>query len=352
MGRIMYATREDVRRAIDASGSSRDNAEIDRALLAATEKINGQLRRDFAPTTATRYFDWPNLDGSVFRVYVDDDAQAISLTALSSGGVSIDMAQVNLESSLGGAPYDTIEVNRDTVGSWTSGITFQRSIAATGVWGYDLVEEAAGTLPGTLNAGDTQLLLADAVTLGVGSLVRVDSERMVITDKVNASTGITGFTALADEDADRLFTVPDGTQFRIGEVITLDAERCEVQDILGNVLVLRRAVQASVLSTHAAGLIYSPRLATVARGQLGTSAASHSGGATLNRHVFPWLIQQYAIAEALIELQLQASSYARTRPAVSGATSGRGVAIAEAGPTDIRDQAVSAHGRYGRHRAI
>jgi hypothetical protein len=351
MGDILYATREDVRHAVDAAGTTRDNAEIDRALAAATEKINGALKRDFAPWTGTRYFDWPNFDTTVFRVYVDSDAQAISLSALTSGGQSIDVSQVNLEPSLNGPPYDTIEVNRDTVGSLTQGITFQRSVVATGLWGYDLTERSAGALVGAVNASADQLTLSDPVAVGVGSLLRVDGERMVVTEKSSVATGQAALTNLADEESDRLLVVADGTVFRVGETISMDAERCWIDDILGNTLVLKRAVEGSLLSTHAGSLIYSPRLATVARGQLGTTAANHSDGTPLNLHLFPPLIRQYAIAEALIELQMQASSYARTRPAAGG-IGGRGIPISETGPVDIRDQAMSAHGRYGRARAI
>jgi len=349
MGDIFYATREDVRHAVDAAGTTRDNAEIDRALAAATLKINGALKRDFAPWTGTRYFDWPTFDTTVFRVYVDSDSQVISLTALMTGGQSIDITQVYLEPSLSGPPYDTIEVNRDTVGSFVQGMTFQRSVGATGVWGYDLNEKAAGTLAGTLSSGATQFTLPNSVTVGVGSLMHIDNERMIVTDKSSVTTGQVMAGSLADEESDRLMPVPDGTRFAVGETIVLDAERCWIDDILGNTLVLKRAVEGSLLSTHAGSVIYAPRLATVSRGELGTSATSHSDGAAMALHVYPALIRQYAIAEALIELQLQASSYARTRPAASGA---RGVAVAETGPTDIRDQAMSAHGRYGRARAI
>jgi hypothetical protein len=351
MGDIFYATREDVRHAVDAAGTTRDNAEIDRALAAATEKINGSLKRDFAPWTGTRYFDWPSPDTTVFRAYVDADAQLITLTALVSGGQVIDVSKVNLEPNLNGPPYDTIEVNRDSVGSFTQGQTFQRSIAATGLWGYDLNERTAGALVGAINGSATQLVLSDPVAVGVGSLLRIDSERLIVTDKASMNTGQIALSSLADEESDRLLTVPNGAAFHIGETISMDAERCWIDDILGNTLVLKRAVEGSLLSTHAGSLIYSPRLATVARGQLGTTTASHSDAATLNAHVYPPLIRQYAIAEALIELQLQASSYARTRPAAGG-IGGRGIPISESGPADIRDQAMNAHGRYGRARAI
>jgi hypothetical protein len=351
MGDIFYTTREDVRRAVDAAGTARDSVEIDRANAAATHKINGALKRDFAPWTGTKYFDWPTFDTSVFRTYIDDDAQLVSLSALTSGGQSLDVAQVNLEPSLSGPPYDTIEVNRDRIGSFTSGVTFQRSVAATGVWGFDLNERAAGGVVGAVSSGATQLTLPDAVTVGVGSLIRLDSERMIVTDKSSVATGQSALTSLADEEDDRLLTVADGTVFRVGETITMDAERCWVDDILGNVLVLKRAVEGSLLSTHAGSPIYSPRLATVARGQLGTSAAAHSASAPIALHVFPALIRQYALAEILIELQLQASSYARTRPAAGG-IGGRGIPISESGPVDVRAQAMMAFGRYGRARAI
>jgi hypothetical protein len=145
-------------------------------------------------------------------------------------------------------------------------------------------------------------------------------------------------------------TVADPTKFAVREVISMDAEQCEVTGHPGTTLVLRRAVSGSLLTTHAGDPIYAQRLASIDRGQLGTTAAQHPAP-TLNRHVFPALIRQYAIAEALIELSMQASSYVRTRPA-SGGIGGRGVPLAETGPADIREQALSAFGRYGRARAI
>ena len=351
MADILYATREDVRHAVDAQGATRDDVEIDRALAASTEKINGALKRDFAPWTGTKFFDWPNFDNSVFRLYLDCDAQLIRLDSLTSGGIAIDTAQVNLEPNTDGPPYNTVEVNRDTIGAWTQGQTFQRSIGAVGLWGFDLNEDSAGVLGSSLNSSATQITLPDAVTLGVGSLLRVDSERMIVTEKDWVTTGQICLSSLADEDDDRTMQVADGTQFRRREVIAMDAELCEVTGVFGNTLILRRAVSGSLLQTHAGSPIYSPRLATVARGQLGTSAAAHNSGATLNRHLYPALIRQYAVAEALIELSLQASSYARTRPA-TGSIGGRGIAVEETGPVDIRAQALSAYGRYGRARAI
>lgn len=351
MGEIMYATREDVRHAVDEAGASRDATEIDRALAAATGKINGALKRDFAPWTGTKYFDWPAFDNTVFRLYLDCDAQLIRLDSLTSGGIAIDVAQVNLEPNTDGPPYNVIEVNRDTVGSWTQGQTFQRSIAAVGLWGYDLNEKAATTLSGTLASNATTLTLPAGTGAGVGSVLRLDSERLMITDLTSIATGQVCLSSLADDDSDRLMTVADSTGFSVREVIAMGAEQCEVLDIQGTTLVLRRAVSGSLLTTHAGDPIYAQRLASLDRGQLGTTAAAHSGGATVYRHIYPALIRQYAIAEALIEMSLQASSYARTRPAAGG-IGGRGLPLAESGPTDIRAEALSAYGRYGRARAI
>lgn len=351
MGNIMYATREVVRDAVDTLGARRANAAIDRALLAATNKINGELKRDFAPWTGTKYFDWPNADASTFRIYLDTAAQLISLTALSSGGVSIDPAQVNLEPNAEGPPYDRIEVNRNTIGSFTSGLTFQRSLAVTGVWGYDLTEAPAGVLVGAIDSAAVSLVVSDPVTVGVGSLLRLGAERLVVTEKTSVSVGSL-LGSLADEENDQLAPVADGTAYHVGEVITLDTERCQIDDILGNNLVLRRAVDGTTLSSHAGSVIYSARRCTVARGQRGTTAAAHSDGSAVMAQQYPELIQQYAIAEALIELQLQASSYARTRPATGGLNS-RGVPVAESGPVDIRAEAVIAFGRAaGRALAI
>lgn len=349
MGKIMYATREAVKATVDTTGSRRANTAIDRALAAATDKIDGNLKRSFVPWTGTKYFDWPNLDTTVFRLYLDE-VQLISLTSLTSGGIAVDVSQVFLEPNTDGPPYDRIEVNRDVIGSFTQGTTFQRSIAVTGVWGYRLDEVPGGTLVGAVDAVQTTVTVNEPVAIGVGSILRIGSERLTVTEKASVAVG-TLLGSLADEEDDQLAPVADGTVYRVGELITIDTERCLVDDILGNNLVLTRAQDGTTLASHAGSTIYSPRLCTVTRGDLGTVAAVHSDGATVAVHAVPDLIEQYAIAEALIELQLQASSYARTRPAGSG-LGGRSVPIAESGPEDIRAQAMSAFGRYGRTRTI
>lgn len=349
MGDVLYATREAVKTALDAAETSRSNSRIDRALAAASDKVEGALHRVFYPWHGTKYFDWPNQDGGVFRLWLDE-SEIIALDSITSGGISLDITQVLLEPQRYGPPYDRIEVNRDTIGAWTQGVTFQRSIAATGTWaGCPTVTDPAGHLVGLINSSVTSLVVSDSNAVGVGSILTVDTERMLVTEKRSVSTGQTLQADLADLDNATLMLVTDTTVFAQGEVLTLDSERVRVTDSVGSNLVVERGVDGTALAIHSGSVIYAARQCTVTRGALGTTAAAHADLAPVTTVRIPGLIVQYAIAETLIELEMQASAYARTRPT---GTAGKAQLVSESGPTDIRNQALTSFGRCARQRAI
>jgi hypothetical protein len=134
----------------------------------------------------------------------------------------------------------------------------------------------------------------------------------------------------------------------VDEVILIDSERMLVVDVAGTVLTVKRAWDGSVLATHAnPSDIYAPRTLTVVRGDLGTTAATHSTALTIYRHLVPGLVRDLAIAEAMSTLLQEGSGYART--AGSGENerevSGRGV-------KGLRDDVYWAFGRKARKSAI
>lgn len=347
MSTVWYATREDVKAALDSAETARNNAQIDRALSAATPIVEGQLRRKFYPLVATKYFDWPN-DQRAFpwRLWFDQHDLA-SLTTLVTGGITVPSSGYYLEPNRSGPPYTNVVMRLDSQYAFSVGATFQRSIAITGVWSYNLDEDPAGTLAAAvLDTTGTTINVTDSASIGVGQILRIDNERMTVTGKSQLTTGQTVQTPMTASNANDQLAVSDGTKFVIGEVLTVDTERMLVVDIAGNNLTVKRAWDGSVLASHSGSTIYAPRTLTVVRGDLGTTAATHSNTTAIAKHRVPGLVRQLQVAESLVQLGLETTGYLRT--ATRGEGQGRPViSMVE----DLRQQAYQAHGRKIRNRA-
>jgi hypothetical protein len=114
----VYATREDVAAAADGKVSARADRRIDRALEQATESVDDLCNRRFAPTIATRFFDWPNGQyARPWRLWLDA-SELISVTEVSSGGEVVDPATVLLEPNQYGPPYNQVQLDIGT--TWTA----------------------------------------------------------------------------------------------------------------------------------------------------------------------------------------------------------------------------------------
>lgn len=347
-----YATRETLKAALDIAEVSRTNVQIDRALASASRAIDHDLcRRVFYPRVAARTFDWPHQDWPTSRRLWLDEHDLISVTSVVSGGTTIDPAAVLLRPDHG-PPYRMVELSLATDASFGGGPTWQRDITVTGLWGYRDDTEPAGALTGALDTTDTTVDVTASSTVGVGDLLRVDSERMVVTNRRLADTGQTvGGTGLTASMADRALTVSDGTTFVEGETLLTGVERLLVEEITGNTLVVRRAWDGSVLAAQPASTpIYAYRTLTVTRGAAGTTAATHTTGTPLTRWVPPALVTDLTVAEAMLRLLQERSGY------VGGSgTSGEGrQARSDYGSAvpDLRAQVLSAHGRPARHLAV
>ncbi len=347
-----YTTREAVKRALDLKETARGDEQVDRAIESAARLIDKEAHRRFYPRDTTRYFDWPNWQYAAPWKLWFGQWDLVSATSVTSGGVVIPLASVIFRPSNKEPwePYTHLELDRSTTAAFAAGATPQNSIAIAGTWSYNAETAPAGLLAAAVASTTvTTVTVTDGSLLGVGDLAVIDGERMLVTGRAAVTTGQTNLTgATTASAADNAIGVTDGTQVHVGEVLQIDSERLLIEDVTGNVVTVKRGWDGTVLATHAGGtVLYSYRLLTVARGQLGTPAATHSNGATVVRHNPPPLIRDLCLAEALNQVLQETSGYSRT---VGGGDTL--MAASGAGLADKWDEAMTAHGRRARSRAI
>ncbi|MFG3510246.1 hypothetical protein ACGF5F_32640 [Streptomyces sp. NPDC047821] len=350
---VWYCTREDVQRALDVKETARNARQIDRAIEGASRSVETLCHRRFYPVVATRYWDWP--DGRTsrpWRLWLDDN-ELISVTTITSGGTTIPSTDFFLEPVRSGPPYNRVEIDLDSSAAFGGGATHQRSIAITGLYGYRNDETAVGALAEALDASEASIDITGAASaeLGVGSVLRVDSERMIVTGRSMLDTGQNlggaGLTAQANSVT---VAVTDGTAYAIDEVILVDSERMLIVDIAGNSLTVRRAWDGSVLAAHTAGTdIYAPRTLTVTRGALGTTAATHTPATSVYRWNPPGPVRQLTLAEAISTLTLEQAGYSlMLRSGETGSERKRD----QRGLEVLREQVYASHGRKARIRGV
>lgn len=349
MSTPVYVTREAVKAALDVKETARSNAQIDGIIASSSRGVESFLHRVFYPTITTRYKDWPNDQyARAWRLWLDRD-ELVSLTSLTSGGTVIPAANYNLEPSNLGPPFTYIEIKLNSGSALASGSSFQRSVGLTGTFaGCALVDTAAGTLAAALtDTTATRVDVTDSASVGVGTLIKIDSERMNVTGKTMLTTGQTLQVPLLASTAGTLVTVTTGSAYTVGEILLLDSERMLITDIAGNNLIVERAYDGSTLATHTGSTIYAPRTLTVERGACGTTAATHLISAAVTAHTPPSLVSELTLAETLNTLAQRQAGYARTIGAGDNVRMAGGGGLA-----DIRDRCYTAHGRKARLRAV
>jgi hypothetical protein len=356
MSQPVYATREDVQRALDSKLTARNSAQIDRVLRSASRDIDDLCHRRFYPEQTSRSFDWPPRQSMTPWILRLDSNEVISVTSLTSGGTTIAASDYLLRRAddLNEPPYTRIEIDLGSSASFGGGPTYQQDITVTGLFGYRNDETTAGILSAAVSSTTATTVSVDgaaSAALGVGSVVRVDSERMLVTGRAMADTGQNLGGSGLDAQA-KTVTVPvaDGTQFAPDEVLLIESERMLIVDIAGNNLTVKRAWDGSVLAAHASGVdIYAPRTLTVQRGALGTTAATHLTGAPVYRWDPPGLVHDLAIAEAIGRLSSETSGYTRALRSGEGSSERN---RDQGALQQLRDTVYDAVGRKGRVRAV
>lgn len=344
---VAYCSREDVLAALDVAETARASAQIDRLTLASSRSVDQLCHRVFFPTKTTRYLDWPSdQHGTAHRLWLDGAHELISLTSVTSGGTAL--TDYFLEPQGSGPPYTRLEIDLSGTDSLSAGDTHQRSVALTGVFGACADTTLAGALAEALDTSETGVDVTDSSTIGVGSLILVDTEYMQVTRRSLLTTGQTITANLAANKAGTAVTVASTAGITAGEVLTIDSERMLVTDLTATTLIVERAWSGSVIAAHTTGAtVYAPRTLTVTRGVLGTTAAAHDTAATVYRHTPPPLVHALTIAETLNSLAQEQSGYARTVGAGEGTRNASGAGLAA-----LRKQVYAAHGRKGRKAAV
>lgn len=352
ISRPCYCTREDVQSALDVKATAYNTAQLDRAIQSASESVDGFMHRRFYAAQETMKFDWPNFQYAYpWRIWFDE-AEIADITdvvpTVTTGGDTIPSANIFWGHPNYSPPYTYMELDRSTSSAFGHGATPQRDVHVTGWRGFDLNTVPAGTVVNALvSTSSTAVTGSDGSVIGVGDVLVVDTERMLVTDKTMTSLGVTqsGSGCSTADSADDQLTLSSGS-VSVGEVLLLDSERMIVRDV-GSVVTVERAWDGTALATHTNAAVYAARLLTVTRGAVGTTAATHSASTAATRALVPPLIHDLAVAYAEVQLEQEIGAYARTQGSGDSARSGIG-----AGLPALEELAFRRFGRKARKRAI
>lgn len=348
---VVYATREDVKSALDYKETARADTRIDRALEAGSRSVDGLTHRQFAPASDTWYADWPDQYARPWRLWFDG-GDVIELTEVFSNGAVIPADQWFLRRADGRnePPYTYLELDLDSNAAF-GGSTMQRAVRLTGLRGWSNRQAPAGTVVLPAGASDTTVALSSGAAVGVGSVLTVGAERLEVTGRSMADTGQTLTAALSAQQAATAVTVPDGSSIAPGEVLLVDAERMLVVDVAASTLVVRRAWDGSVLAAHDTGAtVWASRRLTVARGSLGTLAGAIADGALVTVWEPPSGVRTLATAEAINILQQEQAGWARNTRATTGGQ--RSLQVGTQALDTLRQQVQTTYGRLGRTAAV
>jgi hypothetical protein len=208
----------------------------------------------------------------------------------------------------------------------------------------------------------TTLDISDGSEVGVGSILLVDSERMLVSDRGMLDTAVaqSGTGCTTASKADDILTMASSYTLNVGEVVQLDWEQMRVlavQPGSSTIYKVERAWGGTLLATHSSAEVYVNRSLTVTRGALGTTAATHLDSADVYVYLIPGLVNELAVAEAINHLQSELSGYQRKVGSIDDMLGGgRDNMRAKPAPmdslNDIRDRCYTALGRKMRRAVI
>ena len=338
-----YTSLEDVKSALDTAETARSNRQVSSAIDGAARRIEHLCHRIFYPLVASYVLPHPDRNrlASSRRIWLGEH----ELATLDGAVVTIGGATVTgyVGRPSGGPPFDSIVLPTGAAGS-LSGLA--PTISGTFA-GCALESRPAGALGEALDSSEVAVDVTDAALPGIGDVIKIDSERMIVIGKSALTTGQTLQTNLTASLSNQSVAVTTGAAFFAGETITLDAERMLVLDITGNTLLVKRAWDGSTLAAHTGSTIYAPRTLIVERGALGTTAAAHDTAAAITRHVPPAAITELNLAMAIDTMLQRDSGYARVVGSGEGQRNASGRSLAT-----LRDEIVATHGRRGRSWAV
>lgn len=358
MGRVFYCTREEVMDAFDTREAAHRSAQIDSAISSASDDVDGWLKRHkhgLAPRLATRRFNWPSANyAAAHRLWFEEN-ELISATSVTAGTTAlVENTDYYLEPVNSGPPYTFMEIILSGSGSFTNSGTAQHAVAIVGKWGIHDDQLSAGALAAAITTTTaTSINVSDASLVGVGSVLTIDSEKLLVTNRTTLATGVNLGTALTASKANTTIAGISGG-FSVGETLLIGSERMKIVENNGTDLTVIRAYDGSVLAAHSIGAgLFAYRTLTVERGALGTTAATHSNGATVTKWDVPALVRDLAKAEAITRLEQEFSAYgARVYSDEAERDSSGTDVVAGRGLTDLRKSAYRRYARKFRKHAI
>jgi hypothetical protein len=349
-----YSTREEVLRALDVQPTQIDYLRVDRAAENAREVIDALTHRRFFNTIETRYYDWPNYQYAYpWRIWFDSSELAdttVNVPVVESGGQVIPASQIFWGPWNYSPPYTYIELNRSTSAAFGVSSTPQQDVSITGTYGYWTKTFSGGSLAVAVSSTTaTTSTVSSGVNPGVGDVITVDSESMLVMDRnwTDTTYAQSGSGCSTASNADNVLTTTGGT-FYTGEILMLDAEQMLIMTVnTSGTLIVKRGWNGTVLTTHSSSEIYAGRLLTLSRGFGGTTAATHLINATINISQIPAAVKTLAIAEAANAILQETSGYSH-----EVGEQGASMAITGGQLDDLRDQVVQKYGRKSRRRVI
>jgi len=279
-----------------------------------------------------------------------DADELISVTTLTVAGTAIAAADYFLEPANSGPPYSRVEIDLGSAAAFSAGDTHQRAIAILGEYGYRADVERVGALTAQLAADENASASVswDTGDIGVGDVLKIDNEWMIITARSMVDTTQNLGTSLTADKENVTVAVSNGSAFVADTVVLIDSERMLVVDVAGNNLTVKRAWDGTVLAAHSSGVdVFTLTGAALDRAELGTTLAVHNSAAVVYRLLIPGPIKTLCIAEAINQLQQETSGYGRTVGAGDNERDAAG-----AGLEGLRASVRKDYGRRSRTRAV
>lgn len=309
---------EAVKRTGNINGADKD-AQVGRAIEAASRLIEKETRRYFIPRTETRYYRWPpKQSGRSYVLWLDQDLLSVTTLQTKSQDASpetISASDYFLEPANAGR-YNSIEIDLSSNAAFEAGDTTQRSISVNGSWGYSNDTRSAGTVASGLasSSSATTLVCSDESLIGVGNTLLIESEQVFVTAKsAVALDSIQTDGALTADMSNVTVGVDAGHGLKASEVIQVDSEKMFIESITGNNLTVIRAYDGSVLAAHNDNSdVYTFRSLTIERGKNGTTAVTHDDDTAISVYEPAWEISEHCLAEALARVAQNQAMWGRT----------------------------------------
>lgn len=287
-----YCTLAELLTDLGLPGIRDEEAAVSR-IRAASDWIDRHLGQ-FIPVTETRSFDGKG----TLNLWID---ALLAITTVTDDGTALgasDYVPYPLMKHWPNGPYSRLTIDPDSARSvWTDE---EDVIEIAGRWG--LYEEAIATgatvQSNPLAAGGTSLVVSNGAKAGVGMVLKIESEQLLVT----ASEAPTDTTANLAEDLDNSeeeWDLSSAASINVGEILRVDFEQAKVLDKVSNTVAVKRGWNETKIVAHTtAADVYAYRTFTVKRGCNGTTDAAHVQGTAISRYIPPfdvnWLCRQIA----------------------------------------------------------